>query len=156
MWFEYLINRIIRDEEILNKLYEIDYDLYTSLYNPNYLISYINKNKNVKNFFDINLNNITFLLEGSTTALISVINDYYDKKMNVIVNDDNVAINTWVKKVYDDFCDEYMISNKIIIMIDNHFKVNEKNVVVIGSNGFITEMKRCLKHKNIIEYEYEE
>lgn len=156
MWFEYLINRIIRDEEILNKLYEIDYDLYTSLYNHNYLISYINKNKNVKNFFDINLNNITFLLEGSTTALISVINDYYDKKMNVIVNDDNVAINTWVKKVYDDFCDEYMISNKLIIMIDNHFKVNEENVVVIGSNGFITEMKRCLKYKNIIEYEYEE
>ncbi len=156
MWFEYLTNRLQDDYDVLNKLYEIDYDLYTSCYSPDYLNSYINKNKNRSKFFNINISDTTFLLEGSSTALISVINDYYDKNIEVIINDYNVAINMWIKKVYDDFCNEYGIREKLMLMIDNHFKVNTNNVVLIGSSGFITEMKRCLKGKNIIEYEYEE
>ncbi len=156
MWFNYLTNKIQADYEKLNKLYEIDYNLYTSCYSPDYLSSYIDKNKNVDRFFNIDISDTTFLLEGSSTALISVINDYYDKNIEVIINDDNVAINTWIKKVYEDFCQDYSISDTLMLMIDNHFKVNTNNVVVIGSNGFITEMKRCLKDKNIIAYEYEE
>ncbi len=155
MWFNYLINKIQTDYEKLNKLYEIDYDLYTSFYSPDYLNSYINKNKNVGRFFNENISDTTFLLEGSSTALISVINDYYDKNIKVIINDDNVAINTWIKKVYEDFCRDYSIRLPLMLMIDNHFKINTSNVVVIGSSGFITEMKRCLKDKNIIAYEYE-
>ncbi len=155
MWFNYLINKIQTDYEKLNKLYEIDYDLYTSFYSPDYLNSYINKNKNVGRFFNENISDTTFLLEGSSTALISVINDYYDKNIKVIINDDNVAINTWIKKVYEDFCRDYSIRGNLMLMIDNHFKINTSNVVVIGSSGFITEMKRCLKDKNIIAYEYE-
>lgn len=155
MWFNYLTNKIQTDYEKLNKLYEIDYDLYTSCYSPDYLNFYINENKNTVKFFNIDISDTTFLLEGSSTALISVINDYYDKNIEVIINDDNVAINTWIKKVYDDFCQDYSIRLPLMLMIDNHFKINTNKVVVIGSNGFITEMKRCLKDKNIIAYEYE-
>lgn len=155
MWFNYLTNKIQTDYEKLNKLYEIDYDLYTSCYSPDYLNSYINKNKNTVKFFNIDISDTTFLLEGSSTALISVINDYYDKNIEVIINDDNVAINTWIKKAYQDFCQDYSIRCNLMLMIDNHFKINTNKVVVIGSNGFITEMKRCLKDKNIIAYEYE-
>lgn len=156
MWLNYLTNKLQENEGLLNDLYEIDYEYYDSIYSPSYLFKYIEKNINVNKFFNFRSNDITFLLEGSSTALISVINDYYDKKIEVIVNDENVAINKWIKKAYNDFCKEYMLSDTLNIMITNHFKVNTNNVIVIGSNAFMTEMKRCLKDKNLICYEYEE
>ena len=156
MWLEYLVDRIDKDKNVLDKLYEIDYDFYTSMCSLEYLTDYIDKNININKFFNLNIDDTTFLLEGAPTALISVINDYYDKNIEVIINDSNIAFNMWIKKVYDDYCIENNINNKLNIIINNHFKVNTNNVVVIGSNGFITEMKMCLKEKNIITYEYEE
>lgn len=156
MWLDYLNNKIHDNEGLLNDLYEIDDEYYTSIYSPSYLSKFIEKNKSINKFFNVNINDTTFLLEGSSTALISVINDYYDKNINVIVNDDNVALNTWIKKTYEDFCNDIMLSVSLNIMIINHYEINTNNIVVIGSDGFITEMKRCLKNKNIITYEYEE
>lgn len=156
MWIEYLTDRLGKDKDLLDRLYEIDYDLYTSLCDINYLSDYIDKNININKFFNVDVLDTTFLIEGAPTALISIINDYYNKNITVFVNDENVAFNMWIKKVYDDFCTYNNINTKLNIIINNNFKVKTNNVIVIGSNGFITEMKRCLKDKKLIIYEYEE
>ena len=155
IWFDYLKEKILESKDVLNKLYDLDNKVYATNYNHEDLIKFIDNNYD-KIFFNTNSDNTTFLLEGSSNTFISVISDYYNKNIELIINDDNYAVNKWIYNIYEEFCNNYTLDNMINITIDYHFKVNNKNVVVIGSNAFITEMKMCLKDNKIISYEYEE
>ena len=155
IWFDYLKEKIYDSKETLDKLYDLDNKVYATNYSYEDLLKFIDNNYN-KRFFNTFNEDITFLLEGSSNAFISVISDYYDKNIEIIINDDNYAVNKWIYNTYEEFCNDYSLDNKINIIIDYHFKVNNKNVIVIGSSAFIDEMKMCLKDNKIISYEYEE
>lgn len=139
MWKTYLYNIIVEEQDKVTKLLEIDdnYDLETFL-------KIIDKDINIVDSYD------TYLIESDPFILINTINNLIKKDKRIIVCSlDNYSINTYIINKYK----EYINDNKLDIKIEKHFKINDNNIMSIGSNAFNNEMKSIYKNINSIDFE---
>lgn len=150
MWLEYLKECLFDEIDIVLNLAGIDQQIQGDRNDVNNIIGFINDNIETLSFYKIN--NEDLLLDGAPLVLIKVLNDLVEKKNRVVVLKNNLAINKWILEKYKeflndngsaysldlDFCDNYDISN---------------DVIVIGVSSFVKEMKACLdvKVKGIVE-----
>lgn len=145
LWLNYLKYKIFSDIEELIKLLKIDKAISGTEYDINKLIDFIIPNMG-KNILLVNNNiDITdYLIEENPETLIRVINDNYNKKCTVTILENNVGINSWIIKKYEEFCSENNIEKNIHFNISNHFAYSEGKLMMLGSKAFINEINETL------------
>lgn len=126
----------LSDRVKIEKLLEID-DNYT--YDSFYEL--IDKDINIPvDNYDV------VLLENSPIVLLNII----DKDINIIVCTlDNYGINSYILEKYN----EYKGDNNNKIEINNHFNINDNNIISIGSEAFNKEMSNNYKNIKCINVE---
>lgn len=153
MWFSYIKEKLIENEELVNNLIKIDQDNVGYDVSINYLVQFLDINSKINNYFKEDLNNDTFIIEGNPISLLAVLNDSINKNIDIFVNEENIAINTWIIKNYYEFLDEYGYIKPNIIL-KSSFDIRTDKAIVIGSESFCLEMKKCL-NKILTFYEDE-
>lgn len=137
MFIEFLKDRFFLEQELVYKLIMIDESVQGIKFDSNLFIDY--------NFdIDVNLDNI-FILDGNTKSLIILVNKLVGFNNTLIVNKNNLAINKWIVKKYEEFCDIYSIDSNLNIIFSNVFNECKAKYVVIGSKSFVFEYKSMLK-----------
>lgn len=126
----------LSDRVKIEKLLEID-DNYT--YDSFYEL--IDKDINIPvDNYDV------VLLENSPIVLLNII----DKDINIIVCTlDNYGINSYILEKYN----EYKGDNNNKVEINNHFNINDNNIISIGSEAFNKEMSNNYKNIKCINVE---
>lgn len=126
----------LSDRVKIEKLLEID-DNYT--YDSFYEL--IDKDINIPvDNYDV------VLLENSPILLLNII----DKNINIIVCTlDNYGLNSYIIEKYN----EYKGDNNNKIEINNHFNINDNNIISIGSEAFNKEMSNNYKNIKCINVE---
>lgn len=126
----------LSDRVKIEKLLEID-DNYT--YDSFYEL--IDKDINIPvDNYDV------VLLENSPIVLLNII----DKNINIIVCTlDNYGINSYILEKYN----EYKGDNNNKVEINNHFNINDNNIISIGSEAFNKEMSNNYKNIKCINVE---
>lgn len=153
MWFSYIKERIIENQELINNLIKIDENNVGYNISIDYLVQFLAINKKISNYFKEDLDNNTFITEGNPISLLAILNDSINKNIDIFINEENVAINTWIIKTYNEFLDEYNFIKPNIILKSN-FDIKTDKAIVIGSESFCLEMNKCL-NKSLTFYEDE-
>lgn len=153
MWFSYIKERIIENQELVNNLIKIDENNVGYNISFDYLVQFLAINKKISNYFKEDLVNNTFITEGNPISLLAILNDSINKNIDIFINEENVAINTWIIKTYNEFLDEYNFIKPNIILKSN-FDIKTDKAIVIGSESFCIEMNKCL-NKSLTFYEDE-
>lgn len=153
MWFSYIKERIIENQELVNNLIKIDENNVGYNISIDYLVQFLAINKKISNYFKEDLDNNTFITEGNPISLLAILNDSINKNIDIFINEENVAINIWIIKTYNEFLDEYNFIKPNIILKSN-FDIKTDKAIVIGSESFCLEMNKCL-NKSLTFYEDE-
>lgn len=153
-WFNFLLEKVYEELDILLKLILIDNKIEGDNYNINKLIDFLKFYQNQhKNFFP---SSNYILIEERPETLIKTISDNLNKEsVEIIILKNNLGLNKWIKQKYEEFANEFQIENRTKISITNHFKLTTGKVLIIGSESFTEEMKQnsLIPYKIIIEEE---
>lgn len=140
MWKKYFKDFYLNDKNKISKLLELDdnysYELFYKM---------IDKNINI----DINKYD-TVLIENSPVILLNVI----DQNSNIIVcTMDNYGLNKYIIDTYEKYLEDNNIKQVKTTEIKKHFKIEDKDIVSIGSKAFNNEMNFCFNNINRIDIE---
>lgn len=130
----------LSDKAKIDKLLELD-DNYT------YESFYELLNKDI----NINIDKYeTVLLENSSIILLNLI----DKDIDIIVCTlDNYGLNSYIIEKYKEYLKINNIEKNNKIEITKHFKIEDKNIISIGSDAFNNEMSKNYKNIKCINIE---
>ena len=143
-WKKYLINSLIKDKDKVIRLLDIDEN-----YSYELLLKLANKD------FNLNIHKYaTVLLESNPIILINLIDHLMKYNRNIIIcTMDNYSINSYIISKYKDFLIENFIDSELQINISKHFRIEDNNIISIGSEAFNNEMKSIYKNINSIVFE---
>ena len=143
-WKKYLINSLIKDKDKVIRLLDIDEN-----YPYELLLKLANKD------FNLNIHKYaTVLLESNPVILINLIDHLMKYNRNIIIcTMDNYSINSYIISKYKDFLIENFIDSELQINISKHFRIEDNNIISIGSEAFNNEMKSIYKNINSIVFE---
>ena len=143
-WKKYLINSLIKDKDKVIRLLDIDEN-----YSYELLLKLANKD------FNLNIHKYaTVLLESNPVILINLIDHLMKYNRNIIIcTMDNYSINSYIISKYKDFLIENFIDSELQINISKHFRIEDNNIISIGSEAFNNEMKSIYKNINSIVFE---
>ena len=140
MFIEYIKERFIEEYDLINKLINIDKKIQGVKFD-------INIFNNIKNYNFIIESNDIFVLEGNSKSLIILLNQLVSYDNSVIINRNNLAINKWIVKKYNEYCDICGIGIKLKIFFSDVFNECKGKYIVIGSEAFILEHKYILSNE---------
>lgn len=143
MWINYLSKKILEEYETVIKLLKIDEEYYGYDKNIKYLLKFLKFNYNNKYLFKKNNDKVSVILEGNPTSLIEILREFYNDSIDVLINENNVGINSWIIKKFNEFYEE----NDLNIIIKSNFKVKNNKLIVIGSSAFCNEIDMCFSNE---------
>lgn len=143
MWVDYLREKILEEYETVNKLLEIDKEYYGYNKDIKYLLRFLESNYDNKYLFRKDSNKVSVILEGNPTSLIEVLKEFCNDSIDVLINEENLGINTWIIKKFNEFYEE----NNLNIIIKNNFKVKDDKLIIIGSKAFCNELDMCFSNE---------
>ena len=119
MWINYLSKKLLEEYETVIKLLKIDEEYYGYDKDIKYLLMFLKSNYNNKYLFKKNNDKVSVILEGNPTSLIEILREFYNDSIDVLINENNVGINSWIIKKFNEFYEE----NNLNIIIKSNFKV---------------------------------
>ena len=143
MWINYLSKKLLEEYETVIKLLKIDEEYYGYDKDIKYLLMFLKSNYNNKYFFKKNNDKVSVILEGNPTSLIEILREFYNDSIDVLINENNVGINSWIIKKFNEFYEE----NNLNIIIKSNFKVKNNKLIIIGSRAFCNELDMCFSNE---------
>ena len=142
-WLTYLKDKIIEQINDIMKLIMIDNHIQGSNYDINKLMRFINLNIDKKCFIKrVVPKDAYYIIEGNSESLIIALNDTMDVATQITVLENNLALNKWIIKQYNNFCSQNGIKENVVVISD-YYEYHDCNLIAIGSQAFINEVHEC-------------
>lgn len=139
-WISYLRDELINESDLVFELLKIDEEVQGDSCNYNELIVFLEKSLCNYGFYNRKFcNTDKFLAEGNTYELILLLSDLVNINSSITICKNNLAINKWILKKYEEFClnNNYCIAS---VVFSDYFSYSDCNLYILGSDSFYNEL----------------
>lgn len=141
-WLVFLKDKINEEIENVLKLTMIDNHIQGTNFDINTLITFINLNMDKEYFIKkVVPKDSLYIIEGNPESLVIILNDTMGISTEITLLENNLAINKWIIAKYEEYCNIQDIKTTRI-EINNFFKYQNCNLVAVGSQAFVNEVKQ--------------
>lgn len=139
-WISYLRDELINESDLVLELLKIDKEVQGDSCSYNGLIVFLEKSLYNIDFYNRKFcNTDKFLVEGNTYELVLLLSDLININSSVTICKNNLAINKWILKKYEEFClnNNYCIAS---VVLSDYFTYSNCDLYILGSESFYNEL----------------
>lgn len=154
MWFSYLKEQLIIERNTIEQLLEIDCKVQGTRIYFEQLFQFLEQKKTTWKFYpEISNQSVSLILEGNPICVMKVLSDYGNCPYSVYIYKNYYAINCWILKKYEEFCEYHSLEIHLSISIQDTFQILSTHCVLFGSLSFLNEMSDmiCVPCTTILE-----